>query len=433
MAAAWSNWSGFVTASPQLIATPADAGELVELVRSAPGPLRVAGAGHSFTPLVQSDGTIVSLEKIEGLVSHEAAANRARVRAGTRLGALMHILQDIGQGLPNMGDIDRQAIGGALGTATHGSGSSLGAYHTQLEALQLVDGQGKLREYSRADDLDMIHATGVALGSFGVLTEVTMNNIATYRLRRRKWVLPVGDMLRDFETMMAAHRSAEFYYIPFADYVQFIASDLSDAPPTPRPTEDDEEGLATLRKLRTTLRWLPLLRRALIRGAVKKMPSEDYVQDWLNVYASDRRTKFNEMEYHLPYEEGPKALAEIIALTEKHFPEVYFPMEVRSVAPDEFWLSPFYKRLTCSIAIHHDAANDPLPFMRAAEPIFRKYGGRPHWGKMHSLKAADFRKLYPRWDDAMAVRRDIDPKNRFVSPYMAGLFGIEPSPFGIRR
>ncbi|WP_296746115.1 D-arabinono-1,4-lactone oxidase [Mesorhizobium sp.] len=425
MANSWSNWSGFVKAAPKLVATPADAGELVDLVRSAPGPLRVVGAGHSFTPLVQTDGTIVSLEKIEGLVGHEAAANRARVRAGTRLGALTRILQDIGQGLPNMGDIDRQAIGGALGTATHGSGTTLGAYHTQLETVQLVDGRGTLREFSRASDRDMIHATGVALGAFGVLTEVAMNNIAAYRLRRRKWVLPVGDMLRDFETMMAAHRSAEFYYIPFAGYVQFIASDLSDKPTTARPTEDDEEGLATLRKLRTILRWLPSLRRALIKGAVKKVPSEDYVQDWLNVYASDRRTKFNEMEYHLPYEEGPKALAEIIALTEKHFPEVYFPMEVRSVAPDEFWLSPFHKRLTCSIAIHHDAANDPLPFMRAAEPIFRRYGGRPHWGKMHSLKASDFRKLYPRWDDAMAVRRDIDPENRFVSPYMAGLFGIQ--------
>ncbi|TGP49775.1 FAD-binding protein [bacterium M00.F.Ca.ET.230.01.1.1] len=425
MANAWSNWSGFVTASPKSIPTPADVGELAELVRSAPGPLRVVGAGHSFTPLVQSDGTIVSLEKIEGLVSHDAANNRARVRAGTRLGALMQILQDIGQGLPNMGDIDKQAIGGALGTATHGSGPTLGAYHTQLEAVQLVDGQGKLREYSRASDQNMIHATGVALGSFGVLTEVTMNNMPTYRLRRRKWVLPIGDMLKNFETMMAAHRSAEFYYIPFSGYAQFIASDLSDAAPTPRPTEDDEEGLATLRKLRTVLRWLPSLRRALIKGAVKKVPSEDYVQDWLNVYASDRQTKFNEMEYHLPYEEGPKALAEIIALTEKHFPEVYFPMEVRSVAPDEFWLSPFHKRLTCSIAIHHDAANDPLPFMRAAEPIFRRYGGRPHWGKMHSLKAADFKKIYPHWDEALAVRRDIDPDNRFVSPYMAGLFGIE--------
>ncbi|TJW17470.1 MAG: FAD-binding protein [Mesorhizobium sp.] len=421
----WSNWSGHVRAEPQLIASPADADELSDLVRTAPGPVRVAGAGHSFTPLVKSEGTILSMERFEGLVSHDSERHQARVRAGTRLGPLMHILQGIGQGLPNMGDIDRQAIGGALGTATHGSGPTLGAYHTQLETVQIVDGQGRLHDFNRAGDLDMVHAMGVALGAFGILTEVTMNNVPTYRLRRRKSVLPIADMLRDFETMMAAHRSAEFYYIPFSGYAQFIASDLSDAATTTRPTEDDEAGLATLRRLRTALAWLPSPRRRLILGAIAKLPAEDYVQDWLNVYASDRQTKFNEMEYHLPFEEGPKALAEIIELTEKRFAEVYFPMEVRTVAPDEFWLSPFYNRLTCSIAIHHDAASDPQRFMRAAEPIFRRYGGRPHWGKMHSLKAADLKKLYPRWDDAMAVRRDIDPENRFVSPYMAGLFGIE--------
>ena len=69
------------------------------------------------------------------------------------------------------------------------------------------------------------------------------------------------------------------------------------------------------------------------------------------------------MEYHLPVEEGLHA-AEIVALMERRFPEVYFPIEVRVVAADEFWLSPFYRRPSCSIAIHHDAREDPLPFMQ---------------------------------------------------------------------
>ncbi len=421
----WTNWSGFVAGSPQQILTPDSLDGVVEAVKTAPGPLRVVGAGHSFTPLARTDGTMLSLEKFEGLVSHDAAASVARVRAGTRLGSLMQLLQEVGQGLPNMGDIDKQAIGGALGTATHGSGRALGAYHTQLQATQFVDGRGGLRELTLEKDRDLIHATGVALGSFGVLTEVTLKNIPTYRLHRRKWVLPIKEMLAQFEPMMGAHRSAEFYYVPFSGHAQFIASDLSDTPVGPRPPEEDEAGLATLRKLRTALRWAPWLRGLIIRSVMARLPAEDYVQDWLNVYASDRRTRFNEMEYHLPFEEGPRALAEIIELTEKRFPEVYFPMEVRSVAADEFWLSPFYRRPTCSIAIHHDAANDPLPFMRAAEPIFRRYGGRPHWGKMHSLQATDFEALYPRWRDAMDVRRDIDPQGRFVSPYMADLFGLK--------
>ena len=225
----WSNWSGHVTAEPQLIAAPGNIDELADLVRSAPAPVRIAGAGHSFTPLVKSEGTILSLERFAGLVGHDPAKLQARFRAGTRLGTLARLLHGIGQGLPNMGDIDKQALGGALGTATHGSGPTLGAYHTQLAAVQFVDGLGKVREFDRTTDSEMIEATGVDLGAFGVLTEVTLNNIPTYRLRRRKRVLPIADMLDQFETLMAAHRSAEFYFVPFSGHAQFIASDITDA------------------------------------------------------------------------------------------------------------------------------------------------------------------------------------------------------------
>jgi len=44
---------------------------------------------------------------------------------------------------------------------------------------------------------------------------------------------------------------------------------------------------------------------------------------------------------------------------------------------------------------------------------------------MHGLTANELSGLYPRWKDAMEVRREMDPENRFVSPYTARLFGIE--------
>jgi FAD/FMN-containing dehydrogenase len=44
---------------------------------------------------------------------------------------------------------------------------------------------------------------------------------------------------------------------------------------------------------------------------------------------------------------------------------------------------------------------------------------------MHSLAAAELSRLYPRWKDAPEVRREIDPDNRFVTPYMAQLLGLE--------
>ena len=173
----WNNWSGFVTANPQQIAAPLTEEALVDVVKKSPGPIRVAGSGHSFTPLVASEGTIVDMSGISGLIRHDTSKLQATVGAGTKLGDLTKLIYWIGQALPNMGDIDKQAIGGALGTATHGSGSELGAYHTQLTHMRIIDGRGDVREFSNETSREWIEATGVALGAFGILSQVTMQNI----------------------------------------------------------------------------------------------------------------------------------------------------------------------------------------------------------------------------------------------------------------
>ncbi|MBB4064195.1 D-arabinono-1,4-lactone oxidase [Gellertiella hungarica] len=420
----WSNWSGSVRANPENLLQPMDVDALATAIRTAPGPIRIAGSGHSFTPLVETAGTLLDLTAFSGLIRHDPERHTATIGAQTRLGALTPLLAGIGHGLPNMGDIDKQAFAGALGTATHGSGLGLGAYHTQILDMTLVDGRGSLRRLERASDPDLVHATGVTLGMFGALTEVTIQNIPAYNLRRRRWIVPIGDILDGFEAFMRGHRSAEFYFIPFSGHALLCTIDMTTDAATERPTEDDEESLAILKALRTGLLRAPWLRRKLIGAALRRVPAEDYVQAWQNVYTSDRRTRFNEMEYHLPFEAGATALREIITLAETRFPEVYFPMEVRAVAPDEFWLSPFYRRETCSIAIHHDAAEDPTAFMREAEAIFRRHDGRPHWGKMHNLTGGDFATIYPRFRDALEVRRDFDPDGRFLTPYMRRLLGI---------
>lgn len=421
----WQNWSGYLSSSPQRRSEPADLNELGDIIRTAPGPVRFAGTGHSFTPLVKSDGTIVSLDRFDGIKNYDAGALTVTAGAGAKIGTMAKAMYDVGQAFPNMGDIDKQAFGGALGTATHGSGVTLGAYHTQLEAVQIVDGRGQVREFSRAKNADDLLAVVPGLGAFGAVTEVTIRNVPSYKLRRRRWTLPIEEMIGQFDTMMTAHRSAEFFYIPFSRMALFVASDLSDAAPSVRPPDEDNDAVATLARVQKFTGWAPWLRKAILKRAIAGVAHEDYVADWLNVYPSERNVRFNEMEYHLPIEEGPKALAEIIALLESRFAYVYFPIEVRVVAPDDAWLSPFHKRATASIAIHHQAGADPMPYFNAMEPIFRKYGGRPHWGKMNSLTGKDLEASYPRFKDAMAVRRDLDPDNRFVSPYIAKLFGID--------
>ena len=419
--AQWRNWSGYQQASPILMAAPQDRRQLSKWIKTVARPIRCVGAGHSFTPLVVTQGSIIDLAAFSGLIAYDSKECTATIGAATRLDALMPQLNDIDQALPNMGDIDQQTIAGALATATHGTGSELGAYHSQLTELSLIDGQGNERHLQAGRDDELIRATGVSLCAFGAVTSVTLKNVPSYRLHKRRRCVALTELFDQFTHLMTQHRSAEFFIIPFSSYALYLTSDVADQALSTRPLEEDEDGLATLKLLRDWIGWCPWLRRKLIDSAMIKLPEQDYVQDWLYAYTTQRASRFNEMEYHLPFAEGAKALQEILHLAQAHFPNVYFPIEVRTVAADEFWLSPFYQRATCSIAIHHRAGENPQLFFQAAEKIFRRYHGRPHWGKMHSLQAQELAGLYPRFNDAMEVRRSFDPEGTFLSPYLRQL------------
>jgi FAD/FMN-containing dehydrogenase len=132
----------------------------------------------------------------------------------------------------------------------------------------------------------------------------------------------------------------------------------------------------------------------------------------------------HQMEYEVPAEAGPEALRELAAFVESKKIQVHFPVEFRYVRGDDIWLSPFYGRDSVAISVHQYAGMDYEPYFRGAEAIFRNHGGRPHWGKMHYLKAKELSTMYPKWDDFQRVRASIDPRGVFLNPYLRGLFGV---------
>ena len=106
------------------------------------------------------------------------------------------------------------------------------------------------------------------------------------------------------------------------------------------------------------------------------------------------------------------------------YPEIVWPIEYRTLAADDIWLSPAYGRETVTISIHQAAELPYEAFFRDAEKIFRAFDGRPHWGKIHYFSASDLRECYPKWLDFFRVRHELDPAGRFLNPYLRTLFGI---------
>lgn len=433
MAYVWSNWSGWVKSWPKTMLEPATEEELAAALRLAEGPVRAAGSGHSFTPLVDSSGTIVTLRHMSGVVDHDATALTARIKAGTTLRDLGPMLFDRGLGLINQGDIDRQALAGAVGTGTHGTGGELGSLSASVEAFRLVTADGDVVIASRAENPDVFDAGRVSFGSLGIMSEITMRCRRAYALEETGGRMAVSDVLTAAEALRDANRHFEFWWFPFADdaIVKFLTE--TDKEPKPRRRRADGEETRDDKIFRAACeasRYVPFLRGPVQKyltsssGRYSSTLTEPGRVRWSHeAFPSDRNVRFNEMEYAIPAERGPDCIREVAAYMRDSGVNFLFPLEYRYVAADDIWLSPFYQRDSVTISVHQYHRQPYAALFAGAEAIFRRYEGRPHWGKLHTLGAAELSKLYPRWDDFQAVRRRLDPGGKLLNAHLKRIFG----------
>lgn len=418
----WRNWSGIEHAYPRERLAPASEDELVAMLQSAEAPIRPVGAGHSFTGLATTDGALLSLDRMKGLLAHDDQAHRATFWAGTRLAEIGPALSAIGQEMPNLPDINEQSLAGGIATGTHGTGRAYRALHGEILSLRIALANGDIRDCSATENADLFAAARVGLGAFGVITQIELQNAPLTRVRKRTWIAGLDETLEQWPTLQSAHRNVEFYAVPFTGYAVIIAHDPTDLPVQPRGGDEDTSGLLALKGLRDWLGFAPNLRRAAAEMIFAEQEPAEAVDEGWKLLSNERPVRFNEMEYHLPLEAQVPALRDVIATIERHRSDVFFPIEARTIRADDAWLSPFHGHDCGSVAVHAYYKDDHSFLYELIEPIFRRHGGRPHWGKLHSLRAPEIAALYPRFDDASALRREVDPDGRFLNAHLRRVF-----------
>jgi FAD-linked oxidoreductase len=417
----WRNWSGIQHSYPELRVAPKSEDELANILRAAQAPIRAVGAGHSFMPLVPTDGTLMTLDNIAGVTGVDANGI-ATVWAGTRLGDLGPALAAKGRAMANLPDINKQSLGGALGTATHGTGKHLRAIHGDVVGLRLVTAKGEIVECSADNNPDLFNAARVSLGSLGIITQAKLKTIPNKRLHRRVWLEDFDETVSKAEERWKQHRNYEFYAIPFTGLAANITHDETDEPARPRGPDTDTGFLEMLKGVRNLLGFSTGMRKTTAKLLLETFGTpEEAVDEGWKLLSTDRPVRFNEMEFHMPAGAQLSALKEVVAVIEKHRPDVFFPIETRRIATDDAWLSPFQGGEHGSVAVHAYYKDDYDFFFTLIEPIFRRHGGRPHWGKLNNLKTQDFASLYPRWNDFVALRREMDPEGRLMNGYLRSI------------
>ena len=164
MADNWRNWTGDQRCAPVELVRPRDRDELAAAIVTAAKAGRkvsVAGSGHSFTEAALTDGTMIDVGALSGVIEADCESGLVKVGGGTVLAVLNEELHRLGLAMENLGDIDRQTVAGAIATGTHGTGAELRNISAQVEAIELVTADGTVRELDSSES-DLLRAARVA-------------------------------------------------------------------------------------------------------------------------------------------------------------------------------------------------------------------------------------------------------------------------------
>jgi L-gulonolactone oxidase len=427
----WRNWAKDQSCHPAQIVRPRSIGELSEaLGRAAARGLRVraVGAGHSFSEIACTDGLMLRLDGLADVLDVDASSGLVRAQAGISIRELSRRLETHGLAMENLGDVDAQSIAGAISTATHGTGARLRNIAAQVVELTLVLADGSTLVCSPERDPDAFRAARVGLGALGIVAEVVLQCVPSFTLRGVDAPAPLAQTLDRFEELALGNDHFEFFVFPHADVALTRTNNRTDEPPRPRGRLNAyvKDVLLTnhafglfCRAGRRLPDRIPQINRLVTRLAGRS----ERVGRSAAIFASPRLVRFTEMEYALPRAQTPEAVRRVMELIVQRGFAVPFPIEVRTVAPDDAFLSTAAGRDSGFVAVHMFDGMQWRPYFEAVEAIMDELGGRPHWGKRHFQTAATLRPRYPEWDRFQAVRARLDPDGRFANEWTERVLG----------
>ncbi len=378
--------------TPGQIIEPESEEQVCELVRKATSEgkkVRVAGAGHSSSPLVRTNDYLVSLKYFRGVEDPDLENHRATVPTGMTVKEAGKDLFRYGLAMHNTGDVDVQTLAGAIGTGTHGTGVELANLSAMLHGVRMVTGTGEIVELSRDTDVETMKALQVSMGSCGLFLKMRLQLEPAYRLYRKEYCVSLKDCIDNLKELKK-NRNFDFYWYPRTD-------------------------LCKIRIMNTEKDKMPHISYGSLERS-EEGPSHE-------ILPRERDIKFDEMEYVLPQEKAIDCFFEVRKqVKEKFRRDVAWRLLIRTIKKDDALISPMSGRESVTISLHHNAGLRFWDYFQAIEPIFLKFGGRPHWGKKHTLKAGQLREMYPQWQEFQDTRQKFDPQNTFLTPYMHELF-----------
>jgi xylitol oxidase len=405
------NWAGNYAYRATRVEHPTSLAELQRAVADAPR-VSALGSRHSFNDIADSPGTLVSLDVMDPAVTVDPDALTVTVGTGVRYGVLAEHLQRRGYALHNLASLPHISIGGAIATATHGSGDRNGNLATAVVGLEIVTASGDVLTVGQGDD--DFDGMVVGLGALGIVHRVTLRIEPTFEVRQDVFTdVPWDAVLADYDAATSSAYSVSL----FTDWAggtigqAWLKSRIDAGPTVP---SDFFGGTPA-------------------RSALHPVPgvAADHCTQQLGVAGpwSDRLAHFRlaftpsngeelQTEYLVGREHAVAAIGAVRALAPRIAPLLQVS-EIRSMAADGLWLSSNYQR--AGIGLHFTwkpAQPEVEALLPVIEAALAPFAMRPHWGKLFAADAAQLAPVYPRFDDFRALAGRLDPEGKFRNAFL---------------
>ena len=422
----WQNWAGNIRFNPNEIVRPTSTKEVVELVKTG-RRIRCIGTGHSWSELAPTDDVLMATDGLNKILSIDREKNQATIQAGAKLEHLNIQLWEEGYAFGNLGSIARQSLAGAVSTATHGSGINFQILGSMVERFKLVQADGDVLEIDKTKNAELFKTALISLGSLGIITEMTINIIPKFQLHEQSGLMDFEEVCDNILYWIKEHDHIKMWWFAHTDKMMVY-----------RYNRTEEEVNDTWFRQKLMDEWISVyFYRAMLwwsnrKPVRRKWMNQQIVNGLLpNVNRIERSYKvFNvpeppihrETEWAFDVNLTPALLRQYRDMVEEKRHYINFIQEIRFVKGDDFALSPCYGRDSVYVGAYNADNQDWNRLLSDFEQLATKYNGRPHWGKEFNVGTDYFSSVYPKWDEFLKLRAQLDPAGRFMNTMLARIF-----------
>ncbi|HEY0777009.1 MAG TPA: FAD-binding protein [Gemmatirosa sp.] len=419
-----TNWAGNYTYRAARLHHPATVDEIRALVAGA-ARVKVLGSRHSFNAVADTTGDLLSLEHMDRVLDIDGERQTVTVEGGIRYGTLARALSDAGYALHNLASLPHISVAGACATGTHGSGDGNANLATAVAAIEFVTATGDLVTLARERDGDTFRGAVVALGGLGVVTRLTLDVHPAYDIVQHVYEdVPLADLEGGLDDVLGSAYSVSVFTRwtgPRVDQIWLKRR------PTPEWSGYGDWSLPTALRGATPAsdHRHPILGISPVHCTAQlgvAGPWHDRLPHFRLDYTPSSGAEL-QTDYLVPREHARAALRAVDALRERIAP-LLLVSELRTVAADDLWMSPCYRRDCLSIHFTWKpdgaAVRALLPTIEAALAPFR---ARPHWGKLFTVAPARIAGFYERLPDFRDLLAAYDPAGKFRNAFLDRYIG----------